>query len=646
MQKQVNNFETTINFPIFKRIVKSFLTSKTWIIMTTLCFVAILMINIGSAFVFVKAANPSKTAAVFLPIAIMVFYLAYFEIHYISSSFAKEMRNGVMNLEIRSGISKSRLFYERLLANKAFSLIAIVIFILLFFLIHIISPYESSKLIAIKSTAGLFFVLLFDMFLTSVLLLIVTLKSSVLMGVFGTVLFSFVAISPIMGSVATLINGKNISNLADRSLKYNLASRVNKTAAKYGEDSVIEEMIKDIPQFENGIEKFVDKENNEVSKEKLEKASFYSFDVVEANLKIGKGDRYSYNDLQNKYIYDLLSEGLFTEIENKPLKYITEDGNATMNYQYIEIKPVLKPEVKGLKTYKLMEELTKIINFDQTYFNEENDFGAEGIHNSMFVFSGSSSFYGQAYNLNRKNIFKGQFNYNKDYQKAWKASSSEVRDFLKILDDFAKSKYLTENNPFSRYNWYDDPNFSFIVDQSINGTIGGTWIQQKVTDFSWAEGMRTSLGQRTIQKIAFKLLELTVDVDEALYQADTRNDAELTAKEVQKNLAFMNAINPFEIMWKQMFNVQANQTFNLAWSRFSLSSSAASSSPLYIYDVKGYKEKDYSEGFRKFAGGRNYEEIVLVGKTFNVTLSYFAMLIVYILLGALGFWIFRRRIIR
>ncbi|AUF83265.1 ABC transporter permease [Mesoplasma syrphidae] len=647
MIKQISSFDRSTKFPIFKRLTFGFLKSKTWIIMTTLCFLAILMINIGSAFIFVKEGNPSKTAAVFIPIAIMIFYLTYFEIHSISSSFAKEIRNGVMNLEIRSGISKSKLFYERILVNKMFSLSAIGIFIFLFFLIHIVSPYEASKLIALKSTAGLFFVLLFDMFLTAILLLLVTMRSSILMGVFGTILFCLTAITPIMGSVSTLTNKSNIQNLSEISLKYNLISRVNELSYKYGKNSKIEEMLVDISKFENSIEKYIDIQGNDISKDELEDKNFYSFDVSTYKLAQGKGSRYEYNSLNNKYIYDLLSEGLFTEIENKPLKYIP--SNSESGYDYKEIYPILKPEIKNLATYKLMENLTKIVNLDKEFFSEKNNYGANVIHNSIFVEEDNQNYWNVSKNLNRKNIFKGDFNYNNDYQKISKIANSELRDFLKIVDDFVKSKYLTTNHPFSERNYRDEQIFTFIVNEQVSSSgISGSW-GFTVTDFSWAEGMRTSLGQRTIQRAAFKLLELAIQIEDSTYpyRLDSNSEKKLTGKEVQKNLLLKNMTNPFDIIWKQIFNVQTNKTYNLAWDRFSLSSSIGSSNPLYIYDVEGYKEpKTNSEGFAKFSEGRNYSQVILVGKTFNVAASYIIMLFVYLLLGLLGYWMFYRKIIK
>ncbi|AUF83533.1 hypothetical protein CXP39_01845 [Mesoplasma syrphidae] len=613
-------YKEFFEFSISTRIAFDILKSKVWIATTTFFILLFAGVNVCFSFIL-NTPSLNRTIIQFVPIIIMMIYISYFNIYSMAKYFSKEIKNGIVNLEIRSGTSKSRLFWERVLVNKIFSVILILIYVIIFFLIYISSKKEFNKVVALNYTAGLFFTIIFDLIIFSILLIFITVQSGALMGALGTFILIFFASIPL---IALFVQKQEIiSDFGVRNYKLAVANETNKLSQKFGKNSIIEQSIADMRILRNNKFQYFDEFGNKFEFEDApETLPIYGFNLNKYNAKFPTYE--NFYRFEESYLYDLMYSGLGSEVENLPLfAYLQKDNNFVGKKFYVKVSE----ETKQTSIFKLFKKMTnKIVYTDEELFNMYSE---KAISNSIFY--QHSNYLKQEASLANK--LQGEFEYKKVLKKIYKSANHQEKEILKLIDSVVKTCYLIYNPELLTNNGRNNDVFSFR--EYPNG----------IKDWTWSKYLKITPGQRTIQKVFFQILEITTYVSG---QNINETEKPITATEAMKQVRKQNS-NPYNFFIKQV-NYINNPIYNLAFDH-EVFSSSTSRLPMQIYDVKGLKTvNEEKTTFAKFDGawanGRNYEEIISLGFSLNINLIVFLEILGSASVLLLGFGIFYKKIVK
>ncbi|WP_146063673.1 hypothetical protein [Williamsoniiplasma lucivorax] len=310
-----------------------------------------------------------------------------------------------MSLEIRSGISKTRIFFERILLSKAWT-IGIYIF---FTMIVLIFALTASSLVystfLMNLSVGFIIVFLYDLFLTAVLATLSTFGFNLALGMFGVLIFLLSAITPLVPSIGQMIDKTWTSQYTTSGEAYKnyesyiIANDVRTLANKYPK-GFTEKMLNSYSDLKGSI---LLKEDSSIS---------------------NPNDEYKPIEEQKK-IYDIAISGLLTEFKEGILR---KEG-----------------EYKSSDSFNksaIFEHLSAIKDiFPKQVYDSSNDYGEKiweksfyhtitpKIPNSKFDFAFDSE-----YGFN--NLFK-KLNENEQDQ--------EKKEFYKIIDRIIKNSFVIFN---------------------------------------------------------------------------------------------------------------------------------------------------------------------------------------------------------
>ncbi|WP_026389325.1 ABC transporter permease [[Acholeplasma] multilocale] len=518
-----------IGMPIFNHAIKKISKSKTFIVMTSIFFFAFIAINISYSFIF-NQGEPTFMKMVFTSIAIIGVYITYFEIHCCSALFTSEMKAGIMNLEIRSGISKARIFWERILVNKLMSTVAILAFILLYVVILSISP---NKLIVFNLghyTVNLLFLFVFDLLLVGVLLLFSSGNSSILMGVFGTLMAVLMLITPLVGMIISLGSNKDVSVM---NAKYRVAKRTNDLAEKnteieelieaYSKMSIDGSKVRILDEYKNVISNSVIIDEIEVQQ--------YSYDSSYPQFESYTND----NEGLNQYLFDLINEGLYLDASNLSVRLLTDERERIKGY--LDFSQAFSNHDNKLaelfKSVHANEKASRATDWIDSYFTV-NDYNSETSKVKMF---------------SKQNSFKNL----DDTFKVLKADT-----FSTIVDevDTLNKTYFTDAtiNDWDTISidQYKGRDRIFINSNSYYGLSLNDWTRETTL----------SVRERTFNKVLTTMLSNALVVENSVYRIEKNGEeAIVSADEYLDHVKNKNSWNPLYVLPNMMFNNSNDQDF-------------------------------------------------------------------------------------
>ncbi|ALD66453.1 ATP-binding cassette domain-containing protein [Spiroplasma cantharicola] len=592
--------KVALNFAIAKRVFFELIKSKIFIIMSVILFTSTIFVELLFLYLLPpKNFDINSTLLAWMPFTMILIYISYFEIHFNVRFYNKEINNGVLNLEIRSGLSKTQIFWERFLINKLiiFSYILIMISILAIF-IPTTQNFYSIKTLS-NVLPGYFILFILDLLIFSIICLFVTINSSALIGVIGTIfalcssmslLIDASVTAFIFPSYTTWNKNENSNYLKLYNTRFLVGLEMQKIMNKYGEDSLIKQHLESL----TNINKIFNFESN----------FFY---LTEYNYLLNDSS-YRKEINSRTYIRTLLINGLITESDNLR---IYKDGsliNLEVSSEFKENK--LINDLKEIKKLQPKEEKT---NYNSTLFREYSK--AEVIDKDLY--KGSNGLYELIEKINSK------------------TKNSELKDIANLIKKISKYAY-------DKYDFEKNPGYSILERpfDYYDYLRSGMWTYTKETRFNdqWNNQINISDGVRTFNKIYTDLLMSYIHLKNPIYgnSNDSYSDPEfdLYAKEYNQ-FARKNAyLNPFTTFVRILFESSYDKYFNSLYYSTEWVDTT--------YELVGYNENESN----KWENIKSFDYIRKVGKTFSPVAGSFMYLLLSLILLAFSYLIFIKKIIK
>ncbi|WP_338983399.1 ATP-binding cassette domain-containing protein [Spiroplasma endosymbiont of Othius punctulatus] len=519
----INFYKGSVSFikgmSIFQRSVKKIIVSKSFIITTSIfAFVYLLATSI---FAFASSSGSYgdiwNTFATWVPFSILVIYVSFFEVYSISGLFNNEIKDGVIQLEIRSGISKPRIFLERVLANKVIVFSYLSVATIFYVIISAITPNTYTSASMMNVSVGMMFIFIIDILLSGILLLFANTSSSALSGSLGSIFGMLISISFLVNLLTFSTMNINMIrpndndqssrdyDLNEYNFKYELMNRMYKVENKYGENSIIKENINDLQDLQF---LFSDTPN-------MESGLFNQYDFINNNK-----DKKSTTD---GYVYALLSNGLLTEA--KDLSVYTVKNNEFSEIE-LEINNDVYENNSILKLMNTIKSYQKIsFKFSDTVMNNSifkmyYDFGS---NKSEGTFKKSNGLYAMV------DVIKESTN-----QKELREIADIVKDAAMYLFD----KYFYQERASIIENSFIDEIESSAFDETSVWHYReglGELNQELVKDVKINDGIRT------FNKIYVDLLVSYINLKNTRYG----HDPSMSAKEYNTKASVQSYLNPF-----------------------------------------------------------------------------------------------------
>lgn len=226
-----------MQFTVYKYFLKS--TLKSTYLWLTSSLMSLSFILVLSIFIFALQGNSNVVNEMLSLMGLILFIIAIVSLTMInvfifSKYFANSMKDGTVSLEIRSGISKTKIFFERILLSKTWSFSLYLFFTILILIFGGISNSHEASIYLFNLSVGFLIVLIYDLFITSVLATISTFGSNILLGVFSVILILWGGFIPLVSSFSQLSYGSTFSSrqLYQDYEKYIIANDVRNLAKK------------------------------------------------------------------------------------------------------------------------------------------------------------------------------------------------------------------------------------------------------------------------------------------------------------------------------------------------------------------------------------------------------------------------------
>lgn len=548
--KTFNFLNILNNMPIFQKTFFKMLKSKAFIIVTclfTACFLLTSIILVASS----KQENFKENSLVFwTPFCILLSYVAYYEIHSISSTFNSELKDGVINLEIRSGISKNKIFFERFLANKLIIFTYLILMITLYVIIGAFSNNFYLKTSILAITPGYFSLLLIDLFIFGILTLFITLSSSALSGAIGSIITIFLIFSTLLNFISVgFYNPSFLSNnmqtndskfsSKEQNYKYELAYRMQEISKKYGDESIVNKNLHNLYD----LKKLVIKIENDKGDYNL--YDQYQVYAEQHNLEYLKGKVYTDPD---DYVMSLIKNGLLTEIKDLNVYYNIKDLNS-------KFKLEINEEV--FEQNSLIKFLNEIKSFQNINFKYSKSMAEK----SLFWLYDK----GDIKNNEMLKSNNGLFSLNKKIMK--ESNTNEINDIVKLVGDAAKysyQKYIGDKQYTSSIKKYlfASPIERDRIDSDFNRKFD-VWLYS-IYNNDFTSNIKISDGARTFNKIYVDLLLNYASLEQTNYgyeKNDEKRRNPITSKEYDKSVSKFSYLNPFSLVSRMFYGSGTNKNF-------------------------------------------------------------------------------------
>lgn len=451
-----------IRLPIPARLFKSVLKSKILIITSIIFFCSFLILNITT----IRAASNSNDAingllyvTHYLNLGLIVLYLTFINVWYFSKFYLNDYKLGTVALEIRSGINRSGIFWERVLVNKVFSIGSIIFFVITFAIVagaNDLSVYYQN--FTRNALWGCFLVtLIFDLTLTGVILVIFYSGSAIWMGVISTLLFLIFALNPILNGMANSLNEtSDVSySIAKSHLSYKTAQDI-RTLEKDNEEGVIHNILKDFFKF------------NDYFEQNLNRGYFQNIDDAPSILNL-----FDYG-----LIADFTKENEYTiKIPKENVDSKEKSDESEKNEYVIRVKEEQRASFEKNSINILFSKINSL--HGKVAYNKANRYGLE-----YFDYS----YYAKDPKIRNKYIKKVNFNtkYNifdliDKIESDDKQFSDEEKELANIIANINRYVFAEDQNIIS----ISDPNLSFLLYDLENSTNN-----------QWLESTSSSIGVR------------------------------------------------------------------------------------------------------------------------------------------------------
>lgn len=409
MQKTKLRKNYSANFILFKAIMDGTIKSKFFIIITSIFLPLVLILSI--IFVVLYKNDSVDLNWVTFPLlagGVLLTYCSVVNIWFIAGKIISDKKNGVMNTEISSGISRANIVWSRILVSLIISVIPLLVGILLFLIPVLFSNNLAVKTYGINASIGLLVVVVYNFVFIGLGLFCALSKSTVIVGAIGSALLIITGLSPLW-SVASQNSGSTISNEHLNQVK--LSKKINES--KY---NLINETLPQ--QLELVFSRNVTLNDDENWKNQLERDISLNYVNFSSGL--------SYFNIKNNSWYSVNDDG--------SVKKNSSDLNnlkVTIYYQILD------------KAYEITQ---KIIKENQNDFNNKDQIW----ENSEFRF------------FNQNPLIHGKFGINYLIQKLLKEDWNNLTQqndnaiamkwLLNEMKDYADAAFGLNSNDFNTMN--------------------------------------------------------------------------------------------------------------------------------------------------------------------------------------------------
>ncbi|AVP49271.1 MAG: hypothetical protein C5T88_01590 [Williamsoniiplasma luminosum] len=372
-----------------------------------------------------------------------------------SKYFSNSTKDGTISLEIRSGISKQRMFFERILLSKSWTIGIYIFCTLLILLFAGISPSSILSSILFNFSIGFIAVFLYDLALTGVLLIIAIFGSNLLMGIFGILILFLGAITPVVVTLEDFTNKREISQYASDGQIYRdyesyiIADEVHNLVKEYGDKSWTKTMLDSYHDLFNSIS--IQNQNSTVS-----------------------------TPLEEEKIYNIAFSGLLTEFDDG----IERHGD---KHVYTDTTLLNRSEL-----FSHLKDVKKLQKLDKDPYNKSNDYGRK-IWEQSFYFNKNSSSSRDKFKFN----YDGKNGFNALMESLNKDGSPEKKKFYNLINRVVKNSLII-----------------FDSNRLDNDRNWGKWnlVIGSKEDNEWLENVNISLGARMYQTAFIKVINSAINL--------------------------------------------------------------------------------------------------------------------------------------
>ncbi|ATZ17464.1 hypothetical protein ELUMI_v1c07420 [Williamsoniiplasma luminosum] len=438
---------------IFKYFYRSTLKSKLlWITSTIFSLIIIILLSV---FTFELIGNSSAIDFKASVLKILIYILGFIQITVInlfifSKYFSNSTKDGTMSLEIRSGISKGKMFFERILLSKSWTIGFYIFCTLSILLFAGISPSSILPPILFNFSIGFIGVFLYDIILTAILLIVAIFGSNIFMGIFGFLTFFLAAMTPVIASFEQ-ITGNHVVKFSDPRQIYR----------DYEAYLIADEVHNLTKKYENGFtQKMLDSYGG----------------LYGSILKKSNNDE-RWEPLNEEQIYDIAISGLITEFDGNGFTTYKTNPNLNGNPLFEHLKFVKEKQKLELGVYNLQNKYRKDI-WEQSFYFTKKDWYV----NDKFKFN-----------------YDGPNGFNALMKTLNEDANEEKKEFYNLINRVVKDSFIIFDGSSldNLYNWKD-----------WNLRLGENFDVKN----EWLKNVNISLGARMYQTAFIKVINSTINL--------------------------------------------------------------------------------------------------------------------------------------
>lgn len=577
------------SFPIFKRVASNQLISKINIIL----FVIFFPLFVASIVYGMLTAN--LTIFGWVSFAILLLYVTFYNIFFVVSFYNKDLDLGVTNLEIRSGYKKGNIFFQRLIAQKAYILPMQIFFVLVWIGIGLFSGVPFIKMSTVQLIFGILTIFIYEILISAFLLLFSSFKSGIATTFFGVIFGILLGVMPLFSLLDAHTNSmiaatdedygkhklqkysvldefdsirkRNKNGIIDSQVSIHLPKEgdiyASKTSHFYELFTYFDEFFRDDSVRGTGT-----------TARKIENQKQRHFDN---GRDFYEGTDYA-EIISRSYANDLIYNGLVAEFLN-PVLDIYSDGKEAKYNKFISDQN----NSEAIENQKYLLENNEVLKF----INEIN------IADQMFK-SGKTEDYKNSFftlNADSNKRFSGELgfdNFIRYLKKQW-VSSKELVDILNLINETAKLSYTEAYTSTGTRSSIFDFGGSSLSGTGLTPNETNLWL---TTDANAEEKKWLNIssdGARVFFKVYFDILREYFFNEAPTYNISNSSsesniiDGHTYLKEVKKKTLF----NPGILFTKLFYNAGNNRNF--------ANSQADYFDPFvkYVYDFDNEISDDY-----------------------------------------------------
>ncbi|ATZ21543.1 hypothetical protein [Mesoplasma tabanidae] len=519
LKKYLNFEKIELNFPIFRRIFLKILTSSFFIISSFFYF--LLFISVLSLSIFLLKHNDFNQNAFYitwLPFSISIVFLTIHQIVVTNIINNSEVKSSVFFIEIRAGIKKHKIFFERFIANELITFFVILLTIFIYCLFGLTSPNIYSKTLILSVAPGFLLLFFFSLFIHSILSMFLFFSPS-FNGIIGMLMGTVFIVSFLISNIFVPID---INKNKDINLKYNFLYRLNEIEKKYGnEKSIIGRSTKDIYNLQIIFKDDLEFENGFYSHYQYSLNNHYNYNFKNESFKS-----------LDKYIFELLKNGLILELNN--LK-VYRSFNSTSEQLNINLENIENNEFLNFLFNINSYSTQPVANYESSLFRAYDKFENK-----------SDSF------LNGTNGFFSLIDLIKKESK-----DNEIIEIACLVEDVAKYSY-TQKYESNQVNKIDYASKEFENNEDIS-----IWkYDNKKTEYNNELSMDFTIsdGMRTFSKI---FADLIISNCELKNEFLTKNDNYFSNDKYNNISKYNSYFNPFVGFTRSFFHSSLNNQVNV-----------------------------------------------------------------------------------